>query len=88
MTKRELIAILNNMYFNSPDGELVASIHVFGIRFAEEIKATGATFRELTSLADIPASYATELSKGVKLAKYVTVKQSTSASIQRPASHN
>ncbi len=75
MTKKELISILNKIYFNAPSGELVASILVFGIQFAKEIKTTGATLQELTSLADIPASYATEIGKGVKLAKYVSVNQ-------------
>ena len=73
MTKFELAEILNKMYFDSADGEAVAMIHLFGIKYAEKIKESGATFKELAALAKIQPSYATEISKGAKLSKYVKV---------------
>ena len=61
------------MYFNSPDGETVAMIHLFGIQYAKEINNAETTFKELAELAEIQPSYGTEISKGAKLAKYVMV---------------
>lgn len=73
MTKHDLGQILNKMYFESQDGETVAMIHLFGIQYADQIKTSEATAAELAKLAKIPKSYATEISKGIRLAKYVTV---------------
>ena len=73
MTKNELAEILSGMYINSADGEAVAMIHLFGIKYALEIKESKATYRELAELANIPVSYATEISKGAKLSKFVKV---------------
>ena len=73
MDKTDLAKKLNEMYFNSANGEAVAMIHLFGIKYASEIKQSGSTFRELADLAKIQPSYATEISKGAKLAKYVRV---------------
>jgi 5-methylcytosine-specific restriction protein B len=73
MTKNELGNILNKKYFNSKQGETVVMIHLFGIEYANDIKKSGATCREIAKLAQIRPSYATEISKGVKLAKYVKV---------------
>ena len=73
MTKNELGNVLKEMYFNSNRGETVAMIHLFGIKYASDIKKSGATCKEIAKLAQIPPSYATEISKGVKLAKYVKI---------------
>lgn len=73
VTKHDLGQILNKMYFESQDGETVAMIHLFGIQYADQIKASEATAAELAKLAKIPKSYATEISKGIRLAKYVAV---------------
>ena len=74
MNKNDLARKLNDMYFNSNEGETVAMIHLFGIKYSSEINAADVTFKELAKLAKIQPSYATEISKGAKLAKYVTVK--------------
>ncbi len=71
MTKIELGEILNKMYFNSKSGETVCMIHLFGIKYADDIRESGATFKEIAKIAKIQPSYATEISKGAKLAKYV-----------------
>lgn len=73
MTTNDLAEKLNDMYFNSKKGEAVAMIHLFGIKYASDIKKSGATYRELAKLAKIQLSYATEISKGAKLSKYVKV---------------
>lgn len=74
MTVEELGEILNDVYLNSPDGEAVAMIHLFGIKYADEIRSEGYTASEIVRAAQLNKSYSTEISKGIKLAKYVVVK--------------
>ena len=74
MTVEELGKILNDMYFNSPDGASVAMIHLFGIKYSSVIKDHGYTSAEVIKAANINKSYATELSKGIKLATFVNIK--------------
>jgi len=52
--------------------EKVTQIHLFGIKYAEQIKYM--SLSELTILADICESYKTEIRKGMNLARYVEVK--------------
>ncbi|WP_206512385.1 hypothetical protein [Colwellia sp. Arc7-635] len=73
-TVSELGGILKDKYHTASKGEAVAMIHLFGITYAEHIKATGASMRALIQAAGIPKSYATEISKGVKLANFVSIK--------------
>ena len=47
-------------------------IHLFGIRHAQELR--GVSLKELVREARIPASYHTEIHKGMRLAEYVTLK--------------
>lgn len=74
MTVQELGKALHDMYFNSKEGESVVMIHLFGVKFAEEISTSGASKREIVKAAGINKSYATELSKAVKLAEFVRPK--------------
>lgn len=66
------------MYFNSEAGESVAMIHLFGIEYASEIRQCGESPKRLAIAAGISESYGTEISKGVKLAKYVQVSNGNS----------
>ena len=68
----ELGQKLNDMYFNSNEGEAVAMIHLFAIKYAKEIKATGKSMKEIAKAGGIRESYGTEISKGVKLSKFVS----------------
>ena len=70
----KLGSALSNMYHNAPHGDAVAMIHVFGINYSKEIEASPFNKKEIAKEANIPESYGTEISKGVKLVKYVTVK--------------
>lgn len=72
MTEKELSNILADMYNNAVKGESVSMIHLFGIKYADEIKEHGV--REIVERSGLNSSYATEVSKGMKLAKYVTVR--------------
>ena len=74
MTLNQLGEILNQMYFGAEDGEAVAMIHLFGIKYATEIIESGKSKKAIAKAAGIPESYGTEISKGVKLANHVIVK--------------
>ena len=60
------------MYNNAQDGDKVAMIHLFGIIFADEISCANSSVQSITDEAKIPSSYHAEVSKGVKLRKYVS----------------
>lgn len=74
MTLQELGKILHEMYFESEEGEAVAMIHLFGVKYATQINELGAPKREIAKVAGLRESYGTEISKGVKLSKYVNAK--------------
>lgn len=71
---------LSKMYDDADEGEKVAMIHLFGIKNSKIImknKYTSAEIIKNTRLKDgttMKKSYATEISKGVKLGKYVVEK--------------
>jgi hypothetical protein len=75
VTLHQLGQKLNEMYFGADDGETAAMVHLFGIMYAKDISDLGASMKAIAKAAGICESYGTEISKGVKLAKYVTVKQ-------------
>ena len=72
MNDEELSRILNTMYNNAPDGDKVAMIHLFGIMFADEISGVCSNVQRITEGAKIPTSYQTEVSRGIRLRKYVS----------------
>jgi len=74
VTKQDLGIKLKEMYENAPKGEKVAMIHLFGIKYAQEIKDSKASFQDIAVAAGFDKPYGTEISKGAKLAKYVTIK--------------
>lgn len=74
MELKELGDKLNEMYSNAPSGDKVAMIHLFGIKYASEISQSHYSNKDIARKASIPESYGTEISKGVKLAKYVKLK--------------
>lgn len=72
MNLREAARILSETYANAPDGEKVVRIHLFGIQYAEELQ--GLSMPELLALSELPASYGTEIKKGMKLAAFVQLR--------------
>lgn len=62
------------MYNNAPKGDAVAMIHLFGIKYADEIIHNNFSKTEIIEKSGIPESYLTELNKGVNLSKYVILK--------------
>ena len=81
MTVNELGKILSEMYKNAPDNEKTLMIHLFGIRFAKEIRSGKITPLEIIKCtnkqysASLTESYQVEINKGIKLAKYVVDKK-------------
>mgnify|MGYP003497396758 FL=1 len=74
MTLQELGKTLHDMYFNAPEGDAVAMIHLFGVKYAKEILNADFSKKDIIDASGISNSYLTELNKGVKLAKYVVAK--------------
>jgi 5-methylcytosine-specific restriction protein B len=72
MTNEQLALELRKACESAPPGERVVTIHLFGIRFANELKRRN--LKQIAGLAGIPETYGTELAKGAKLAPHVTVK--------------
>lgn len=75
MTEFQLGNILKEMYSNAPKGDQVAHIHLFGIKFADVLENQRLSKKEILNNAGLPESYQTEISKGIRLAKYVIIKE-------------
>ena len=69
MTVNELGKTLQAMYANAEKGEKVTMIHLFGVKYAQEIREAGAAAKDIAGAAGIPLSYGTEISKGVRLGR-------------------
>ena len=74
MTEDQLGRILRDMYDNAPRGDQAAMIHLFGVKYAHEIQTGGLTATAIVRASGIKESYKTEVSKGVRLARYVVPK--------------
>lgn len=55
----------------APANEIAVTIHLFGIRYAAEI---GSAATQVAVAAGISSKYGTEIRKGMKLAKFVSLK--------------
>lgn len=67
----ELGGILRRMYDGAPKGEKVANIHLFGIKYASDLRNAGITAGQVVKASGLAASYQVEVNKGMNLAKYV-----------------
>jgi len=72
MTATEIARIFDECCHSAPDGYRATSIHLFGIEFAEDLR--GHTIKDICIAANVPASYATEVYKGMKLSEFVVLK--------------
>lgn len=75
MTNKQLAASLRRAYFGARRNEAACQIHLFGIRYAAQLQTCGCPIREIAALSGIPMGYLPELSKGIKLARYVQLKE-------------
>ena len=69
MTINELAGILHSAYYNAPDKAKASSLHLFGIRYANELSHI--PLNDLIKKADIRPTYYVEIRKGIRLAEYV-----------------
>jgi hypothetical protein len=74
LNKQELGKILSDMYNNAPHGKQVAKIHLFGVKYADVILRNNFSVKDIVLASGINISYATEVSKGIKLSEYVVPK--------------
>jgi len=70
---KELGDILKEKYDDASQGEKVTQIYLFAILYAKEIQKNNYRIAEIVKLSTISQSYKTEVSKGIKLAKYVEI---------------
>lgn len=66
---KELSDILRSMYDNAEEKMQVASIHMFGIKYAKKIIEGNYKAAEIIKAALLNESYATELNKGINIYK-------------------
>ena len=73
MNINEAARSLSNAYHRSPEGRKVAGLHLFGMRYSNEIQ--NMPIGELLKKAGITrSSYKTEIRKGIVLGEYANVK--------------
>lgn len=75
MTIEEAAKRLAAMYREAPDREKALSVHLFGIKYAEQIE--GMTAHGIAERAELPRSYGTEIRKGIRLARYVQLRDAS-----------
>ena len=68
-----LIAALKESYRQAPDKQMKTSIHLFGKKFSDQLE--GQPVNEIAEAATGRKSYGTEIRTGMRLAKYVDLKQ-------------
>ncbi|MDF3361104.1 hypothetical protein HLM50_08505 [Sulfitobacter sp. Ks41] len=73
MRTADLANTFADRYHNAAERQVVVSIHLFGIEFAEQLK--GQNIQEICKLARVPKSYGTEIRKGMRLAPHVELKK-------------
>lgn len=74
MSEYELGQILKKMYDEAPKGERALNVHLFGIKYADILCSPDISIKEVVKNSGLQITYATEVTKGVKLANYVEVK--------------
>jgi len=74
MTKQELSSMLKDMYSNAPKGDGTTMIRLFGIEYSTELQNCSCSMSEIAELAEIGVNYHAEISKGIRLVKYVKLK--------------
>lgn len=82
MTDSLLGHVLKSFYDSAPKGDKVASIHVFSIYYADMITDGNKQVNEIIKYSGLPESYHTEVSKGIKLSKYVLLTEDIVKKIQ------
>lgn len=74
MTLTEISRELRAMYDNAGSKEKVVMIHLFGIKYADQIERSDLKAKDIVLAAGLPESYHTEVHKGIRLSRYVIIK--------------
>ena len=77
MTLKDFGITLSNMYQNAPEGKKVLMIHLFGIKYAKEIKESDYKVSDILKQAEIRISHDINIRAGIHLADYVIIKDDT-----------
>ena len=72
LTELQAADRLERMYDKAAKGEKTTQIHLFGIKYAEDI--ADLNVGSIVKAAGLPDSYVTEVHKGLRLARYVALK--------------
>lgn len=75
MTARQLGKVLRAMYRQADENEKVTSVILFGIWYNNELLNN--SLSQVMEYAGISFSYHKEISKGIRLARFVSVKSLT-----------
>ena len=75
MNLDQLGNMLRDMYASARSGEKTTAIHLFGVKYADDILGAGFTGVDIVRASGIKPSYVTELHKGIRLARYVVPRQ-------------
>jgi hypothetical protein len=70
MTLDQAVEKLKEQYETASDGEQVLQIHLFGIKFADEL--ADLSLQDIAEQATGHRSYGTEIRKGIRLSRYVS----------------
>lgn len=73
MREKRLGEILTKMYYSAPNGYKVTFIHLFGIKYANEIVSENLNVKKILEFSTVKPSFATEVSKGIKLSGYIKI---------------
>ncbi|WP_294220177.1 hypothetical protein [uncultured Chryseobacterium sp.] len=66
--------ILGDNFENAKNGETVASIYLFGIKYGKLIKTKNYSINDIIKISGINHTYFAELNKGIKLSEYLSIK--------------
>jgi len=69
----ELVAELRRNYESAERSEVVTQIHLFGIKNSDDLD--GHSINDIAEAATGHRSYGTEIRKGMRLSKFVEIKQ-------------
>ena len=75
MTVHELGCRLREMY-DTPGTQKSTMIHLFGILYADQMQRAGCRPIDVVRSAQLPESYVTEVNKGIRLSRYVVLRDS------------
>lgn len=68
----EAAKILRNAYYRAPKDRQATTVHLFGIKYADELASM--SLKQLVQKAGIRDSYYAEIRKGIRLSEYVNLK--------------